>query len=75
MDIIGICEIFKCNRDNRLNFPGFHELISNTRQDSTRGGVGMFINENINYKKEMILAFSYLTSLTHCLSKLIKHLK
>lgn len=49
-DVIGISEVFKCDRDQRLKLPGFHELITRTRDDDNRGGVGLFIKDNINFK-------------------------
>ena len=49
-DYIGISEIFKCEDDKRLNLPGYQNLITRTRPDSNRGGVGLFIKENINFK-------------------------
>ncbi len=49
-DYIGISEVFSCERDARLSLPGYHELITKTRNDDTHGGVGLFIKENINYK-------------------------
>jgi len=48
-DIIGISEIFDCSRDDRLHLPGYHDLITRTRQDSIRGGVGLFISNHITY--------------------------
>ena len=32
-DFIGISEIFNCEKDSRLKLPGFHKLISRTRDD------------------------------------------
>ena len=49
-DIIGLSEIFRTNGDMRLSLPGYHELISRCRDDGPRGGVGLFIRDNINYK-------------------------
>ena len=49
-DIIGTSEIFNCDKDNRLNLPGYQKLITRTRKSSNRGGVGFFIKENINFK-------------------------
>ena len=48
-DFIGISEIFKTEGDMRLNLPGYHSLLSNCRDDGPRGGVGIFIKENINF--------------------------
>ena len=41
-DVIGISEVFDCTKDQRLNLPGFHNLITRTRKDNIRGGVGLF---------------------------------
>ena len=49
-DIIGLSEVYKCNNDNRPQLPGFHKLITSTRPESNRGGVGFFIGENIDFK-------------------------
>ena len=49
-DIIGISEIFRTAGDTRLKLPGYHELLSRCRDDSPRGGVGLFISDNINFK-------------------------
>ena len=48
-DFIGVSEIFDCSRDDRLHLPGYHDLISRTRQNSNRGGVGLFIANNITF--------------------------
>ncbi len=40
---MGFSEVFKCDKDSRLNIPGYHDLITRTRHDSNRGGVGMFM--------------------------------
>jgi len=50
-DFIGVSEVFAtCNKDSRIHLPGFHDIITRTRSDGVRGGVGLFINENINFK-------------------------
>ncbi len=49
-DIIGISEVFRCDNDRRLKLPGFHDLLKHTRDDDSRGGVGLFIREHIKYK-------------------------
>ena len=49
-DFIGISEIFNCEKDSRLKLPGFHKLISRTRDDGNQGGVGLFIKKYINFK-------------------------
>ena len=50
-EYIGISEVFNCDRDVRLALPGFHNLITRTRNnnDVGRGGVGLFIKDTINY--------------------------
>ena len=58
-DILGISEIFKCQDDMRLSLPGYHKLITRCRDDGARGGVGLFIKENINFKiREDISVFT-----------------
>ena len=47
---IGISEIFNCEKDPRLKLPGFHKLISRTRDDGNQGGVGLFIKKDVNFK-------------------------
>ena len=49
-DVIGVSEVYRCDNDSRLFLPGYHELITKCRDDGFRGGVGIFIKENINYK-------------------------
>ena len=49
-DIIGLSKMFRTTGDMSLRLPGYHELISPFRDDGPRGGVGLFIRENINYK-------------------------
>jgi len=60
-DFIGISEIFNCDRDDRLSLSGYHPLISQTRKDDGRGGVGIFIKDHIHY------------SIRHDLSVFIPH--
>ena len=48
--VIAIGEIFKHSGDMRLKLPGYHNLLSSCRDDSPRGGVGIFVKDNINYK-------------------------
>ena len=50
LDFIGLSEVFSCDRDLRLRLPGYHNLISRTRSDGGRGGVGLFVKDKINYK-------------------------
>ena len=49
-DLIGVSEVFRCDYDTRLSLPGFHDLITRCRDDGSRGGVGLFIKENIIFK-------------------------
>jgi len=49
-DVIGISEIFNCERDDRLYIPGFQKLLMRCRPDSIRGGIGLFIKEGIDYR-------------------------
>ncbi len=46
-DYIGISEVFACERDSRLNLPGYHKLIARARYDDNRGGVGLFIKKTL----------------------------
>lgn len=48
-DFIGISEAFSHNSDDRIHLEGFHPIISNLREHSTRGGVAMFISSKFNY--------------------------
>ena len=47
-DYIGISETFRTDIHN-LNLPGYHDIISRTRENNSRGGVGLYINENIQF--------------------------
>ena len=49
-NFIGISEIFRHSGDMRLNLPGYHNLISRSRDDGPRGGVGLFIQNHITFK-------------------------
>ena len=49
-DFIGISEVFRCDNEACLSLPGYHTLITRTRDDDSRGGVGLFIRDKINYK-------------------------
>jgi len=49
-DFIGISEVFKCDKDQRLALPGYHKIITRCCDEGTHGGVGLFIKQNINYK-------------------------
>ena len=49
-DFIGMSEVFRCDRDPRLALPGYHAIITRTRDDDCHGGVGIFIRDHINFK-------------------------
>ena len=49
-DFVGISEVFKCDLDGRLKLPGFQNIITRCRESGSRGGVGLFIKDNINFK-------------------------
>lgn len=49
-DFIGVSEIFRCEHDQRLSLPGYHDLLTRCRSDSSRGGVGLYIRDNIQFK-------------------------
>ena len=49
-DIIGISEVFNCENDKRLSIPGYHDVLTRCRHNGHRGGVALFIKENIQYK-------------------------
>ena len=49
-DVVGISEVFKCDLDGRLKLPGFQNIITRCRESGSRGGVGLFIKDNINFK-------------------------
>ena len=49
-DVIGVTEVYRCDFDTRLTLPGYHDLITRVREDGSRGGVGLFIKNEINYK-------------------------
>ena len=51
-DYIGISEVFRCDRDQRIRLPGYHNIITRCRDttDGCRGGVALFIKDTTNYK-------------------------
>ncbi len=49
-DFIGFSELYRCDNDSRLCLPGYHALISLCRDDGPRGGVGLFMKNDLNYK-------------------------
>ena len=50
-DIVGLTEIFRIPKNVTYTIDGYHPLQFNTRpeNDDGRGGVGLFINNNLNY--------------------------
>ena len=48
-DMIGVSEVYRCENDSRLSLPGYHDLLTRCREDGARGGVGLFVKDNINY--------------------------
>ena len=48
-EFIGLSEVYKCESDTRLLLPGYHPLITRTRNLDNRGGVGLFIRSNIKF--------------------------
>jgi len=50
-DIVGLTEIFHIHKNITYDIPGYHPLEYNMRQNtqSARGGVGMYIRDNINF--------------------------
>ena len=53
LDFIGLTEVFQIEKDQHFTLNVYHQLEYNTRpsSDDTHGGVGLFINENLNYIK------------------------
>ena len=49
-DFIGLSEVFECSRDIRLSLPDYHDIITQTRDDDSRGGVAFFVRDDINFK-------------------------
>ena len=50
-DFIGLSEVFNVERDQRLNLPGYHDIVYRTRDDGRGGGgVGLFVKENISFR-------------------------
>ena len=48
-DMIGVSEVYRCENDSRLSLPGYHDMLTRCREDGARGGVGLFVKDNINY--------------------------
>ena len=57
-DIIGISEVFSCDRDKRISLPGYRDIITRCRPNGTRGGVALFIKENIPFKRTKARLFT-----------------
>lgn len=51
IDIIALQEIWQVHDTNLVNIPGFHQLLSETRNCKRGGGVGFYINNNLKFKK------------------------
>ena len=49
-DYLGLSEAYRCDLDQRLKLPGYYNLITRSRTDGSRGGVGLFIKESVQYK-------------------------
>ena len=51
-DYIGISEVFRCDRDQRIRLSGYHNIITRCRDptDGCRGGVALFIKDSLTYK-------------------------
>ena len=49
-DCIGISENYRTLSDARLSLNGYHDIITRCRDDGPRGGVGLFLKDNINFK-------------------------
>ena len=51
-DFIGLSEVFNVERDQRLNLPGYQDIVYRTRDDGRGGGggVGLFVKENISFR-------------------------
>ncbi len=49
-DYIGVSEAYRCDWDQRLKLPGYHDLITRCRSNGSRGGVGIFIKNSVQYK-------------------------
>ena len=49
LNIIGISELFRIPNINNYTLPGYHALVSRSRTDDSRGGVGLYIKQNISY--------------------------
>lgn len=48
-DFLGFSEVFRCTDDQRLSLEGYHPLLTKQRDTCIRGGVGLFINSEIDF--------------------------
>ena len=62
LEFIGLTEVFQIEKDQHFTLNGYHQLEYNTRpsSDDTHGGVGLFINENVNCIKRDDLSIFFL---------------
>ena len=49
LDTIGLTEVFKIHDNINYDIEGYHPIIYKTRPESGRGGVAMYINENLHF--------------------------
>jgi len=49
-DCIGTSENYQTLGDTRLSLNGYHDIIARCRDDGSRGSVGLFLKNNINFK-------------------------
>ena len=54
-DFIGVSEVYRCDFDTRLTLPGYHDLTTRVREDGSRGGVGLFIKNEIRTMKYVMI--------------------
>ena len=45
-DFIGLSEVFNVKRDQRLNLPGYQDIVYRTRDDG-RGGMSDYLSKRI----------------------------
>ena len=57
-DIIGISELFRISNKNKVNISGYHPLEFKNRgvNDDSKGGVGLYVKETINYEERKDLS-------------------
>ena len=49
-DFIGISELFNRDKDSRLALPGYHNIITRSRDNSNEGGIGLFVKDTFDFK-------------------------